>query len=72
VVQSESQEDSESFAHVGDDLYWSSCFEDNSPSLPIEIFHVVRQNNTGDLAAWRQLDLERVALLMAGDRARDR
>ncbi len=68
----EPEEHAEPFAHVGDDISWSLRLEYNSSSLPVEVFHVIREDNAGDRATRRQGDLERITFLVAGDWARNR
>ena len=45
---SESEKYSESLAHVGDRFDRSLCFKDHSPSLPVKILHMIRENDSGN------------------------
>jgi len=65
------QQNTETFAHVDNDVGWRFGLEHDSPSLPIEILQVIRENNPGDLPAGRQRDFERVSLFLTRNRAGD-
>jgi hypothetical protein len=65
----QAKQHTEPLAYIDKDVSWSLRLEDNSASVPIEIFDVVRENNTGDLPARRQRDFKRVALRVTGNRA---
>jgi hypothetical protein len=68
----ESKEYAQAPEHIGQDVCWSLGFEHNPASLPVEIFHVIRKDDAGDLAARRQRDLKRITLRMARDWTRNR
>jgi len=61
----------EPLTDIDDDFRWSLGLEDNSSSLPVEIFDVVGEDHSGDCPTRRQRHLERIAFRVTRHRARD-
>lgn len=49
----QAKQHAEALADVSDSFVRSFCFKDDFPSVPIEILHMVSENNSGDLASRR-------------------
>src|SRR5439155_23547619 len=65
----QAKQHTKTLAHIGNDLGGSLRDEHGSPRSPIEILHVIRENDPGDPAAGRQRHFERVSLHVTGNRA---
>ena len=65
----QAKQHTQTLAYIGNDVRGSLRDEHGSPSLPIEILHVIRENDPGDPAAGRQRHFERVSLHVTGNRA---
>ena len=65
----QAKQHTKTLAHIGNDLRGSLRDEHGSPRSPIEILHVIRENDPGDPAAGRQRHFERVSLHVTGNRA---
>src|SRR5579862_3048802 len=63
-----SKQHAQALAYINDDVSRHLRFEHRSSSLPIEILHVISENNARDLRARRERHLERVALCMTRNR----
>jgi hypothetical protein len=65
------QQSADPLPHVGEDVGGSLRLKDDAPSLPVKILQMIRKDHSGDPAPRWESDLERVALRLTGDRARD-
>jgi hypothetical protein len=52
-LRSQTKKYSQALPNFSEDFDWSGCCELDATSAPIQIFHVVGENDTRDLAALR-------------------
>ena len=65
----QAEQGSEAFPNLREHFRWSLGSEDDLPRLPVEVLHVVGQNDAGDCARVGHRDFERIALHVTRDRA---
>jgi hypothetical protein len=68
---SETEQNSKAFANVCHDLRWCLCGERRLSRLPIEILHVIGQDDTTNCSRIGQGNLEGIPFYLTCDRARD-